>query len=87
MVVKGHTQQENINCKKTFSLVVKFASICLILAIIAHLDLELYQIDIKDAFLNEEMDKKIYMDQPIAFTLEGHEHKVCKLCKFIYDLK
>ena len=40
-------------------MVVRFASIHLILAIIAHLDLELYQIDVKTAFLNGELDEKI----------------------------
>jgi len=58
---------------------VRFASICLILAITAHLGLELYQMDIKTAFLNEELDEEIYLDQSIGFTVNGEERKVCKL--------
>ena len=45
--------------EKTFSPVVRFTSICLILATVAHLDLELYQMDVKTAFLNGELDENI----------------------------
>ena len=45
----------------------RFASIALILAIVTHLDMELYQTDVKIAFLNGELDKEIYVDQLIGF--------------------
>ena len=61
--------------------------VCLILAIVARMDLELYQMDLKTAFLNGEQDKKIYLDQPLCFESKGQERKVCKHKKFIYDLK
>ena len=48
LVVKGFTQIEGIGYKETFSPVVRFASIHLLLNVAAHLDLELFQIDIKD---------------------------------------
>ena len=66
---------------------VRFASICLILAIVARMDLELYQMDVKFAFLNGELDEEIYMDQPLDFELKGQERKVCKLKRSIYGLK
>ena len=47
-----------------------FASICLLLALVIHLDLELFQIDIKNNFLNGNPDEEIYMDQPI-FVSKG----------------
>ena len=65
----------------------RFASIRLILAIVAHLDLELYQMDVKTAFLNGELDEEIYMDQPEGFETKGQERKVCKLRRSIYGLK
>ena len=71
----------------TFSLVVKFASIRLILAIVVNLDLELYQMDVETTFLNGELDEKIYMDQPQGTVVKSQERKVCKLKQSIYGLK
>ena len=46
-MAKGFTQIEGIDYEETFSHVVRFASIHLLLSLVAHLDLELFQIDIK----------------------------------------
>ena len=59
----------------------------LILAIFVHLDLELFQMDVKTAFLNGELDEEIYMDQPIGFEVKEQGHKVCRLKRSIYGLK
>ena len=76
-----------IDYEETFLPVVRFASIRLILAIIATMALELYKMDVKTIFLNGKLDEEIYMDQPLCFKLEGQEHKVCKLKRSIYGLK
>ena len=65
----------------------RFVSIRLILAIVAHLNLELFQIDVKTAFLNGELDEEIYMDQPIDFEFKEQGRKVCRLKHSIYGLK
>jgi hypothetical protein len=62
LIIKGYTQEERIDYEDTFSLVVRIISVRLILAIVAHMDLELYQIDVRTAFLNGELNKEIYMD-------------------------
>ena len=38
------------------------------LALVTHLDLELFQMDIKTIFLNGNLEKEIYIDQPIGFA-------------------
>ena len=50
---------------------VRFSSIHLIIAIVARMDLELYQMDVKTAFLNGELDEEIYMDKSLGFELKG----------------
>ena len=54
------------------------------MALVSHFDLELYQIDVKTAFLNGNLEEEVYMDQPKGFSSEGKEHMVCKLKKSIY---
>ncbi|KAL0453733.1 UNVERIFIED_CONTAM: Retrovirus-related Pol polyprotein from transposon TNT 1-94 [Sesamum latifolium] len=85
LVAKGYTQKEGIDYEETFSL--RFASVRLILAIAAHLDLELFQMDVKTAFLNGELDEEIYMDQSEDFQEMGQKRKVCRLKYSIYGLK
>jgi len=62
-------------------------SFIIIMALVAHYDLELHQMDVKTAFLNGDLEKDVYIDQPVGFIKEGKEHMVCKLKKSIYGLK
>ena len=70
-MAKGFTQIEGIDYEETFSPIVMFFSIHLLLALVAHLDLELFQLDVKTAFLNGNLKEEIYMDQPIGFVSKG----------------
>jgi len=57
------------------------------MALVAHYDLELHQIDVKNVFPNRDLEENVYIDQPMGFSVEGKEHMVCKLKKSIYNLK
>ena len=59
----------------------------IILALVAHYDLELHQMDVKTAFLNGDLDEEVYMNQPKGFLAHGKEDMVSKLKKSIYGLK
>jgi hypothetical protein len=79
LVAKGFTQKEGIDYDETFLLVVMLKSIRILSSIVAHLDYEIWQMDVKTAFLNGSLEETIYMQQPVGFIKEGQEHLVCKL--------
>ena len=87
LVAKGFTQKEGIDYTETFSPVSKKDSLRVILALVAHFDLELHQMDVKTAFLNGDLEEVVYMKQPEGFSSNDGEHLVCKLKKSIYGLK
>ncbi|KAA0061857.1 copia-like pol polyprotein [Cucumis melo var. makuwa] len=87
LVAKGYTQKDGIDYKETFSPVSKKDSLRIIMALIAHYDLKIHQMDVKIAFLNGNLDEEVFMDQPEGFMVEGKEHMVCKLKMSIYGLK
>ena len=58
-------------------------TIRVLIALASIYDLTIHQMDVKTAFLNGDLDKEIYMDQPKGFVVLGSENKVCKLIKFI----
>ena len=58
----------------------------ILLAIVAHYDYEIWQMDVKTAFLNTYVEEEIYMEQPKGFESEDSS-KVCKLNRSICGLK
>ena len=79
LVAKGYTQRPGINFEETFSLVAMPKSIRILLAIATYYDYDIWQMDVKTAFLNGSLDKEIYMEQPKDFISSGSKQKVCKL--------
>ena len=66
----------------------RLTTIRVLLSLAASHGLLVDQMDVKKtAFLNGELDEKIYMDQPDGFVVPGQEAKVCKLLKSLYGLK
>ena len=61
LVAKGYTQKEGIDFEETFSPVAMLKSIRILLAIAAALDYEVWQMDVKTAFLNDYLEESIYM--------------------------
>ncbi|KAL1556436.1 Retrovirus-related Pol polyprotein from transposon TNT 1-94 [Salvia divinorum] len=87
LVARGFTQKEGVDYNEIFSPVVRHTSIRVLLAMVAHHDLELEQLDVKTAFLHGMLEKDIYMTQPEGFVVPGKEDYVCKLKKSLYGLK
>ena len=62
-------------------------SIRTMLSIVAIMDLEVKQMDVKTTFLHGDLEEEIYMQQPKGFVEEGKENLVCRLRKSLYGLK
>ena len=71
----------------TYSPITRIISIRMLIAIVALDNLEIHQIDVKTAFLNEYLDEEIYIEQLEGFKVSGHERKMCKLVQYLYSLK
>ena len=53
----------------------------------ANLGWLLFQLDVKNAFLNGDLKEEVYIEQPPGFVAQGEFGKVCRLHKTIYGLK
>ncbi|GJS69405.1 putative RNA-directed DNA polymerase [Tanacetum coccineum] len=87
LVAKGYTQTHGINYEETFSPVAKIKSIRIMLAIAAFHDYEIWQMDVKTAFLNGKLTEDVFMAQPEGFENAKYPKRVCKLQKAVYGLK
>ena len=76
LVAKGYTQKEGVDYKETFSPVSRKDSLRIVMALVAHFDLELHQMDVKTTFLNGDLHEDVFMAQPQGFKSKGQEHLV-----------
>ena len=57
------------------------------MAMVVEEDLEMYQMEMSNAFLNGAMDEEVFMSQREGFIKGGEEGLVCKLNKTLYGTK
>jgi hypothetical protein len=72
---------------ETFASVARLKSIHILLAYAPHHGFKIYQIDVKNAFLNDPIKEEVYVEQPPAFESEEYLNHVYKLHKVLYGLK
>ncbi|GKB32483.1 retrotransposon protein, putative, ty1-copia subclass [Tanacetum coccineum] len=87
LVAKGYTETYGVDYEETFSPVADIRAIRILIAITAFYNYEIWQMDIKTAFLNGYLDEDIYMVLPEGFIDPKHPRKVCKLQRSVYILK
>ena len=66
---------------ETYSPVSNKDSMRVVMAIIAHYYFELYQMDVKTTFLNDEFHEEVYIDQPEGFHDNCKQNMICWLNK------
>ncbi|GJQ93152.1 retrovirus-related pol polyprotein from transposon TNT 1-94, partial [Tanacetum coccineum] len=62
-------------------------AILIFLAYVAHMNMIVYQMDIKTAFLNDILCEEVYVSQPDGFVDQDNLNHVYKLKKALYGLK
>ncbi|KAJ9553519.1 hypothetical protein OSB04_017564 [Centaurea solstitialis] len=84
LVAKGFTQTHGIDYDETFSPVAMLKSIRILMAISAYFNYEIWQMDVKTAFLNGKLTKDVYMEQPEGFEDPKNPNKFesCVYTKF-----
>ncbi|KAL0342540.1 UNVERIFIED_CONTAM: Retrovirus-related Pol polyprotein from transposon TNT 1-94 [Sesamum calycinum] len=87
LIAKGYTQRLGVDFEETYSPIAMVMSIRILLVIATWYDYEIWQMDMKMAFLNGFIEEKIYMDQLEGFIFIGEEQKVYHLQRSIYGLK
>ena len=87
LVAKGFAQIYGVDYLETFAPVAKLNTIRIILSLAANLDWPLNQLDIKNAFLNGELEEEDYMDMQLGFEEKGLAGRVFRLKRSLYGLK
>ena len=86
LVAKGFTQTFGIDYLETFAPVEKLNIVKVLLLMAINLDWSLQKLDVKNVFLNGDLEEKVYMDSPLGF--EGRfQSRVCKQKKSLYGQK
>ena len=87
LVAQGFSQQEGIDYNETFSPVIRYDSVRVLLAVAASKNFKVHQMDVTTAFLHGDIDAEIFMKQPPGFEDPQDPTAVWKLHKSIYGLK
>ena len=69
LVCKGYAQVEGVDLEETFSPVARLEAIIMFLAYSCYRNFKVYQMDVKYAFLNGNLEEEDYIDQPEGFLL------------------
>lgn len=85
LVAKGYVQRRNVDYDETFAPVAKLNTIRTVLAIANTRGMEVHQMDVRTAFLNGELEEKVYMQVPDG--VEAKTGDVCLLKRALYGLK
>ncbi|KAJ9538899.1 hypothetical protein OSB04_031632 [Centaurea solstitialis] len=76
LVAKGFTQTHGIDYDETFSPMAMLKSIRILMAISAYFNYEIWQMDVKTAFLNGKLTEDVYMEQPEGFEDPKNPNKM-----------
>ncbi|GJX50308.1 retrovirus-related pol polyprotein from transposon TNT 1-94 [Tanacetum coccineum] len=87
LVARGNRQEEGIDFEESFAPVARLEVVRIFLAFAAHINMIVYQMDVKTAFLNGILCEEFYVSQPDGFVDPDNPNHVYRLKKALYGLK
>nr|GEW39481.1 retrovirus-related Pol polyprotein from transposon TNT 1-94 [Tanacetum cinerariifolium] len=87
LVAKGYRQEDGIDFEESFELVARIEAIRIFIANATSINMPIYHMDVKTAFLNGELKEEVYVSQPEGFVDPDHLTHVYCLKKALYGLK
>ncbi|GKE24336.1 retrovirus-related pol polyprotein from transposon TNT 1-94, partial [Tanacetum coccineum] len=87
LVACGYHQEEGIDFEESFAPMARLDAIRIFLAYPAHMNMIIYQIDVKTKFLNDILREEVYVSQPDGFVDQVNLNHVYKLKEALYGLK
>jgi hypothetical protein len=87
LVAQGYNQVEGLDFEEIFAPVIDLEAIRILLSFTVSKGFELYQLNVKSAFLNGVIHEEVYVRQPLGFESPKYPDRVYKLLKALYGLK
>ncbi|GJS55460.1 retrovirus-related pol polyprotein from transposon TNT 1-94 [Tanacetum coccineum] len=87
LVAKGYHQEEGIDFEESFAPVARLEAIYIFIVFATHMNLIVYQMDVKTAFLKVILREEVYVSQPDGFVDPENPNHMYKLKKALYGLK
>ncbi|GKE82193.1 retrovirus-related pol polyprotein from transposon TNT 1-94, partial [Tanacetum coccineum] len=87
LVACGYRQEEGIDFEESFAPVDRLEVVWIFLTFAAHMNMIVYQMDVKTAFLNGILREEVYVSQPDGFVDPDNPNHVYRLKKALYGLK
>jgi hypothetical protein len=87
LVAQGFSQVEGLDFSETFAHVTHLEAIRIMLAFAVSKEFKLYQMNVKNDFLNGVIQEEVYVRQPSYFENIKYPYRVYKLLKTLYELK
>ena len=73
LVAKGFTQEYGIDYEETFTPVTRISFVRALLAVATASKWDLFQMDVKNAFLNGDLSEEVYMQPPPSLSIESNK--------------
>nr|GEW86458.1 hypothetical protein [Tanacetum cinerariifolium] len=85
ITLKWIYKEEGIDFKESFALVARLEAICIFIAFVAHMNMIVYQMDVKTTFLNDILREEVYvsqLDSPRGIFLDQSKFALQSLKKY-----